>query len=191
MMMQAMSSLLPKKYNSKSWIDPRVEIRASSIEGKGMFAREPIQKGEVIVVWGGKVFSEADIQAGKARERSLVDIDEGVYLGTTTDEPEELDEFMNHNCDSNVWLEDEITLVARRHIAKNEEITVDYALWETDYSWEMECYCGSPFCRKLITGNDWKLTEVQIRYQNHFSPYVVERIKKLKKQQKLCLMIQI
>lgn len=191
MVMQAISNRLGKNYNSQSWINPRVEIRASSIQGKGMFAREPIQKGEVIVVWGGKVFSEADIQAGKARERSLVDIDEGVYLGNTVDEPEELDEFINHNCDSNVWLQDEITLVARRHIAKGEEITVDYALWETDSSWEMECYCGSPFCRKLITGNDWKLKEVQIRYQNNFSPYVVERIKNFKKQGKTYLLIQV
>jgi hypothetical protein len=171
---------LAKSYTLQSWIDPRIEICVSSIHGKGMFACEPIQKGEVVVVWGGQVFSEANIKAGKAKERSIVQIDEGFYIASKLDEPEELDEYTNHHCDSNIWMQDEVTLVARRNIDKGEELTIDYALWETDPSWQMLCYCGSPSCRRVVTGNDWKLPELRIRYQEHFSPYIVARIQNLK-----------
>lgn len=177
--MQLIPILIPKSYIPKSWIDPRIEVRASSIEGQGMFAREPIQQGEVVVVWGGQVFSEADIKAGKARDRSSIPIDDGIFLGSRYDEPESLDEYMNHNCNSNVWMQDEVTLVARWDIAKDEELTLDYALWEADPSWQMKCSCGSPMCRKLVTGNDWKLTQLQIRYRDRFSPYIAARIQKL------------
>lgn len=170
---------LPKRYRSKSWINLRAEVHSSSINGKGMFACKSIVKSEIIVIWGGRVFSEAEIKGGKARERSIAMLDEGLYIGSLLNEPENFDEFMNHSCDPNIWLQDEITLVAKQDIAEGEEITTDYALWETDPHWQMKCFCKSPFCRHLITGNDWKLKELQSKYQKHFSPYVVERIRNL------------
>lgn len=171
-----MSTVLTKKYLSQSWLSPRIEVRTSSIQGKGMFACEPIRKNEVVVIWGGEVFSEAEIQANHAREQGIIPIDEGLYLADRYDAPECLDEYMNHHCNANVWLQDEVTLVTKRDVAKDEELTIDYALWETDPFWHMACHCNSPHCRKLITGNDWKLLEVQIRYKGHFSPYVATRI---------------
>lgn len=38
---------------------------------------------------------------------------------------------LNHACDSNLWMADEVTLIARRHIVSGEELTVDYALFTT------------------------------------------------------------
>ena len=52
-----------KQYDLRSWIDSRVEIRPSPIAGKGMFAREPIKKDEIVIVWGGVVLSTEDIGA--------------------------------------------------------------------------------------------------------------------------------
>jgi hypothetical protein len=37
------------------WLDPRIEIAASSIEGRGLFAREPIAAGEVVNCLCGEV----------------------------------------------------------------------------------------------------------------------------------------
>jgi hypothetical protein len=37
-----------KIYRTTSWYDERVQIRPSLIQGGGMFAREPIQAGEII-----------------------------------------------------------------------------------------------------------------------------------------------
>jgi hypothetical protein len=48
----------------------------------------------------------------------------------------------------------------------------------SDYD-EFECHCGTDHCRKMITGNDWKLPELQRRYKGFFSPYLQRRIDRL------------
>ncbi len=143
-----------------------------------MFACERINKGEVLVIWGGTLMTEADIKAGRAREHSIAAIDENCYLAALADEDSSPDDFMNHSCDPNVWMNDEVTLVARRDIEAGEELTADYALWEANEDWVMhrKCCCGSRLCRKEITGRDWRLKELQRRYENHFSPFINKRI---------------
>lgn len=96
-----------------------------------------------------------------------------------------IEDYMNHSCDPNVWLQDEVTLAARRNIAPDEELTIDYAMFITeslnkyDNELPLECRCGSLLCRKLITDQDWKREDLRIRYQNHFSSHINRRIKKL------------
>lgn len=86
--------------------------------------------------------------------------------------------FINHSCDSNLWMQGTFTLIAKRDITPNEEITADYALWEAwGYVSSWDCNCGSLLCRKKVTGKDWRLPEVQKRYLNHFSPLINKRIK--------------
>ena len=86
--------------------------------------------------------------------------------------------FMNHSCDSNVWMRNGWTLVARRDISVGEELTLDYALVEGDESFlpDWECACGSSECRKKITGQDWLLPQIQQRYKGYFSPLINKRI---------------
>jgi uncharacterized protein len=168
-------------YSIQPWIDPRLTVHASAIEGQGTFARLPIHAGEVVMVWGGTVFTEADVRAGKARPNSGSAIDEGLYLGDAADAPDSSDYYINHSCDPNLWMLDEITLAARRDIARGEELTADYALWETDPAWMLQpCLCGSTLCRHRITGSDWKLPELQACYHDHFIPIINRRIEKLR-----------
>ncbi len=89
---------------------------------------------------------------------------------------------LNHCCDSNVWMADEVTFVARRDIATGEEITVDYALFTVQPEWVLDqpCRCGTDVCRHAITGNDWKRLDVQQRYYPHFSPFINARIERLR-----------
>lgn len=170
-----------KTYLKDSWIDPRIEIRDSPTGGKGMFAREPIKKGEVVIIWGGTVFTEKEKKKSLIKKHTTIGIAEGLYLGHRLDEPDVPDQFLNHSCDPNLWMKDEVTLIARRNIAKGEEITADYAMWTTDEDWAMKepCKCGSSLCRQKITGDDWKLKELHGRYKEHFAPFINERIKKL------------
>ena len=60
---------------------------------------------------------------------------------------------INHSCNPNAWL-DNLNLVARRCIPRGEQITVDYATFYHASMPEFVCECGSPDCRRLITGND-------------------------------------
>lgn len=64
----------------------------------------------------GTVFSKAEIDAGRANKRTLMQIDEELWLGSRIDEPLSDDYFLNHSCDPNLWMLDEVTLVARRDI---------------------------------------------------------------------------
>ena len=37
----------------ESWLNPNVEIKNSKVQGKGMFAKTQIKKGEIVYIWGG------------------------------------------------------------------------------------------------------------------------------------------
>ncbi len=138
-----------------------------------MFAVRAIAKGEVVLKWGGTVYSKAEIKAGKAKPGTISVLAEGLYLADPPDTTTAVDYHINHSCDPNLWMRDEITLTARCDIAPGEELTVDYALWECDPSWSLDpCRCGSPLCRHRITGDDWRRADLQARYVGHFVPYI-------------------
>jgi|YNPBryulayer2012_1023412.scaffolds.fasta_scaffold14247_3 SET domain-containing protein len=161
----------------KTWLNPKVEIRETPNKGKGMFARDFIKKGEKVLIWGGEYTDERGAKLAKSMGKLVLQWDDNLY--SVEDKGEDVGYFINHSCDSNTWMTDAFTLSARRDIKKGEEITADYALWESpDYVSSWECLCGSPYCRGRVTGNDWKLPEVQERYKGHFSPLINKKIKK-------------
>jgi uncharacterized protein len=172
-----------KIYLSQTWRDPRVEISKSGISGSGMLAREPIREGEVVCIVGGMVLAEAEFADFQATHSlySFIQIDESLYLVEDVELNRCLYASMNHSCDSSTWMQDEATLAARRGIEAGEEITVDYALFTTQSSWMLDrrCRCGSPHCRRIITGDDWMREDVQERYRGHFSPFINRRIELL------------
>jgi hypothetical protein len=46
-----------------------------------------------------------------------------------------------------------------------------------DDDYEMECKCGAPNCRKVITGQDWRRKDLQKKYAGYTSWYLLEKIK--------------
>jgi SET domain-containing protein len=168
--------MLSKNILSETWFDPRLALGPSPIHGKGLFATELIGAGEVVMIWGGDLYTEAELRAGKLPpgKWSYSIIEEGVYLMAPEDG---LDYFVNHSCDPTAWMRDEVTVVARRDIQPGEEICGDYVVWEADPDYLLEpCRCGSPNCRTTITGNDWMRPELRERYQGHFLPCIERRI---------------
>lgn len=168
-----------RNYLPTTWYDPRAEIRPSHIQGNGMFAARPIDEGETVVVIGGTILTTIQFQefTATATRYNAIQIGEDAHLVDLPTAPGG----MNHACDSNLWMQDEVTIVARRTIPAGEELTIDYALQSglpTDLLGEL-CRCGSPVCRRVITGDDWQLKEVQERYQGHFSPFLNECIRSL------------
>jgi uncharacterized protein len=174
-----------KNYLPQTWIDPRIEFRKSRISGVGMFIREPIKKGEVVCIVGGTVMTDSEFVAFQATHSlyNSIQIDEHLHLVEDPQITRDQEGSMNHSCDSSTWMEGEATLVARQDIESGEEATVDYALFTTQSNWMLDarCRCGSPHCRRIITGDDWMREDVQERYQGHFSPFINRRIEKLRK----------
>ncbi len=142
--------------------------------GRGLFAREKVRAGDVLVVWGGEVVSgEALRSMAEDRLRLALQVEDDLYLLTTN---EGAADWVNHSCDPNAGLDGQIVLVALRDIRAGEEITFDYATSDASPYDEFECGCASRHCRGHVTGSDWRLPELQKRYEGHFSPYVQRRI---------------
>ncbi len=147
--------------------------------GWGVFAREPIQKGELISLWGGRIVSADELDPSMPNfTQRILQIEEGLYLETP--EPLEPTDCFNHSCDPNVGFSGQIALVAMRDIEVGEEINFDYAMCDgTPYD-EFDCQCGSENCRGRVTGSDWMRPELWEKYEGYFIPYLARRIETLK-----------
>jgi uncharacterized protein len=106
-----------------------------------------------------------------------IQIEDELYLAGAP-EPEPAD-FINHSCAPNCGMHGNTVLIATRAIEPGEAIVYDYAMSDgSDYD-EFECACGAADCRGKITGNDWMIPELQLRYRGSFSPYLAQRIASL------------
>jgi len=164
------------RYRDTTWLTPKAEVRDSSIEGRGLFALEPIAAGETVIVMGGRIVTDDEFRALNLTKYSAAAIGEGLHILLDSPTPAN---FGNHSCDANTWMCDEVTTCARRDILPGEEITIDYAVQTASPDWSMPCSCGSPLCRSTVSGADWRLPDVQSRYAGHFSPFLNTRIARL------------
>ena len=157
------------------WLSPKAQARPAGGKGWGSFAIEPIGKGEVVVGFGGFMVTREVLAAMPAeRQHRSIQVAEDLYLVTSeTPEPGDL---VNHSCEPNCGLSGAILVVALRDIAVGEELTFDYAMGDaSDYD-EFTCRCGTPSCRGVVTGSDWRDPALQARYAGWFSPYLAARI---------------
>lgn len=160
-----------------SWLDPRVRVGRSDIEGCGLFTVAPIRAGETVAVLRGQVIDNAALARLAGTKYSSIVLDEDANLLLDPDDPVDCG---NHSCDSNLWMDDAVTISARRDIVPGEELTVDYALQTGPADWQMgPCLCGSPRCRGTIRGTDWRIEDVQLRYAGHFAPVLQRRIARI------------
>ena len=170
------SKLQPNLTDRIGWWNPKLEKREAFEKGLGLFAIQPIAEDEVLAVWGGYV-----VTGQQRRELPIeiqhytLQIEDDLHLtnGLITDDAD----YINHSCDPNAGLRGQIVLVAMRSIAVGEEICFDYAMSEGDPKFFMQCAGGHEHCRKVVTGNDWKLADLQARYKGYFSPYIARLIR--------------
>jgi uncharacterized protein len=165
-----------------SWISPKARKGVpSGIAGRGLFAVTDIAAGEVVAVKGGHIVETATLTAlPEQLQNSDIQIAENLHLvALTDDEYEPVMLFINHSCEPNVGFAGNVVLVAMRNIDTGEELTTDYALFDTPTE-PMTCACNTPSCRKLITGNDWRDPDLQARYAGWFSRYLEERQRRIR-----------
>lgn len=157
------------------YLTPKARPAMTSTRGHGSFAIEPIAAGEVVAAFGGRCVTRHEFELLPASQQARsVQIDEDLYLAGAP-EPEPAD-FINHSCEPNCGVSGNVVLVALRDICAGEELGYDYATTDgSDYD-EFECACGTASCRGKVTGHDWMLPELQLRYRGSFSPYLASRI---------------
>jgi uncharacterized protein len=165
--------MLPLSYRS-----PKTEIRESGIHGRGLFATGGITKGEIVAVKGGHIIDRNTLREKITPVLGAVEIQIGddLFMAPVTEEERELSMlYSNHSCDPNLGMRGEITFVAMRDIRAGEELTHDWAMTDDD-DYSIECNCGAPDCRKMLTGKDWRRPDLQKRYAGHFSAYLARKI---------------
>lgn len=168
----------------KSWRSPKVERRDGGIHGLGLFALEPIKKGELIAVKAGKlvdhnfVKKNLDIMKG-----SHMQISEDLFLAPTTQEEwnDTLIGF-NHSCDPNAYVCGQVEIITKKEVAVGEEIFCDFSLvMDTPTHIIEKCLCGSKVCRGRINPpDDWKDLEFQKKNKGYFSSYIQRKIDSIK-----------
>lgn len=160
----------------KSFLSEKVEIRDNSnINKKGIFAKERIKKGEIVCIKGGHILRREEIFSSSVIN-SYHPISDEYFLGAiSSDEEDNIKILINHSCSPNCGLRGEITFVAMRDINVDEEITFDYAFLDNE-DYQFQCSCGSPDCRKVVTGFDWKIKKLQIKYKEYFAEYLKEKM---------------
>ena len=163
---------------SLSFISPKATAKDSSIHGTGLFAIEPIAKGEIVCVKGGYILNRQTLPAMpdwyQAAEVSIAD---NLFIGPLHEgEREGSMIFSNHSCEPNIGVQGQIIFVAMHDIELGEELTHDWATTD-DEDYEMACDCRAVTCRKIITGRDWRRKELQEKYRGYMSWYLEEKIK--------------
>jgi hypothetical protein len=150
--------------------------------GRYVITERAISPGETIAIWRGVEISTREALELSPEERhQLLQVGADRFLYTDEADLCEVD-FINHSCDPNCGFTDASTLVALRHIAPGESITFDYAMSDVNSFIEFSCRCGASMCRGRLTGDDWKLRELQVRYAGWFAPHVDELIQAQRRQ---------
>jgi len=168
-----------------SWFSPKIEVRMSSVDGRGSFAAQRIEPGEAVEVWGERANGRLVVtyttdrglaERARAKGKDVMQWDDDLY--SIEERGSDEGYLLNHSCGSNLWFKDAFTLLARRGVEPGEEVTIDYALLEADEAFRASwhCRCGTKNCRGTVTGRDWQLADVQARYAGHFSPLLEKRI---------------
>jgi len=166
-----------------SWFSPKLEVRNTDNYGKGVFATETICESELLTVFGGRIFTRAEEdKLPEGMQDYGLQISEEFVIGARCESDIECDDYFNHSCDPNAGFKGQIFLVAMKEIAKDEQVTFDYGmvLYEASGArrYKIDCFCKSEICRGSVTDNDWKLPDLQRRYDGYFQWFLQEKIRK-------------
>ena len=161
----------------------RVELRPSRIDatGVGVFAAQSMAKGQKVadgvpeedfqelVPW--ECFPKLSEELQRKIMAFCIGTPEGFVPPPDYDfNTLSTEWYLSHSCEGNCGLDEQGDVVALRDIPKEEELSYDYALIESNPNFSMKCNCGSKTCRRLVTGNDWKDEEFVQKNREHMHP---------------------
>jgi uncharacterized protein len=163
------------------WLHPGVVVRASAIEGRGLFVTEDLPTGEIVLRLSGRLVSTDELarlieHANADPSHAYVDtltIYEDAHLVLPAGS---VIHFGNHSCDPNLWHVGPFEIATRRAVHVGEELTIDYGTQSGAPGFSMACSCRSPLCRGVVTSDDWRLPALQTRYRHHWVPALEARI---------------
>jgi len=150
---------------------PGVEVRETSINGRGVFAKTHIGANEVIAEFDGTICDEDYPGWDDDFENHLVQFEPGRWRDSNG-----IARLLNHSCEPNCGIKDLFRIVAMRDIEPGEELFWDYDMSEDNckYGWEMQCSCGTASCRKIIRGYRYLPAEIRRKYADYTSAWLLQ-----------------
>jgi uncharacterized protein len=140
----------------------RIQVRRSGVHGKGVFALQPIGKGQTIIEYVGEIITWP--QAQKRHPSNPDDPNHTFFFHI--DDKHVIDaavggnaaRWINHACDPNCEADEvdgRVFIKALRNIRAGEELSYDYGLtidvrYTPKVKKEYECRCGAKNCRKTM-----------------------------------------
>jgi len=130
-----------------------VEVRASSIHGRGTFASALLESETLILEYTGELIDrktavERDNPDAPDYSCYILQVDDAVFIDALL--VEHPAKYVNHSCEPNCGISRDGTrafICTLRTIRPGEELTYDYGYDASDNS---ECCCKAPNCRGKI-----------------------------------------
>jgi hypothetical protein len=165
---------------SANFINPKIAACTDPKKGWGIIASAKIERGETLIVYGGGFIDRAHLeQVPVAVRRYFYQVSDEIWYGHGLDnEGLGLGERLNHSCVPNSVFVSSSRVVSSREIDAGEELTLDYALLQTEdfEGSSFECGCGYLSCRGSITINDWRAIKPNSSDYHSAQPFIRARI---------------
>lgn len=171
-----------------NFLTPKTELRripgSDDAAQSTCVATAAIAAGETVAVFGGFVVTRAEAEqldrSDGGRRSPVIQLDDDLFLVAGDGNVDGNGEVgIGHSCDPNCGMSGATMVVAMRDISAGEVLTYDPAMSNASAFGERECHCGAGNCRGKVTGEDWTLPDLQLRYRGFFSPYLARRIARL------------
>jgi uncharacterized protein len=126
-------------------------VRASAIDGRGLFATSRISARRKIGELAGERISIAESRRRVRRLKriAMVELNDGTAIDASVGGNEM--RFVNHSCKPNTYIRifrHHVEFYSLRAIKPGEELTCDYG--ETQHEGTLRCRCGVPGCRGFL-----------------------------------------
>ena len=144
--------------------------------GRGLFADVDLPAGTVVSRLGGRLVDTAELRRLFAESDGYVDtvvVAGDCHLVLA---PSRANRFGNHGCDPDLGWADAYTLVTMTEVPAGRELLTDYAMATADPDYVLRCHCESYRCRQMVAGDDWRIPQLQERYQGWWTPYVQQLV---------------
>jgi uncharacterized protein len=144
--------------------------------GKGLFASVNIPKNTIVLqisIEGNRMNFEDTIRL-EERESHTLQIGPDQYIMC-----EEPFLYTNHACEPNCGITPNMELKTLRAIENGEELFWDYSTSMLERHWTLNCRCGFPNCRGLITDFDLLPPKLQQKFirMDIVIPFILEAIR--------------
>jgi hypothetical protein len=123
--------------------------------GKCLLASRNLPVGTIVQKYEGRQVTRPEIPEEEINHALLIDASNWIIVESDA-------RYINHSCDPNCDINDDLEVFTIKPIAYNEELTIsyniiteesyDYTTWDSEWDprWTFTCQCGSPNCQGVI-----------------------------------------